>query len=135
MIKWSRTHDHDCRSVFQQKKKLFSIFFLCAYYRGSHRTCSAKKAVLKDFTFFAGKRVYWRLQHACFPVNIAKERLFCRRSANGSFCYQSLDCFLALHSFKLTKHSHFSIFTTLHGNSATKIKHGDVSYNSNFSII
>ena len=122
--------------VFSSRKKNhFSIFFLCAYYRGSHWTCSAKNAVLKNFTFFAGKRMYWRLQHACFPANIAKENLFCRTSANGCFCYQSIDCFLALHSFKLTKHSHFSIFTTLHANSATKIKHVDVSYNSNFSII
>ena len=73
----------------KKKKNLFSIFFLCAYYRGSHWTCSAKKAVLKNFTFFAGKRVYWRQQHACFPANIAKGHLFCRKSANSCFCYQS----------------------------------------------
>ena len=39
---------------------------------------------------------------------------------------------LSLYQFKLTKHSHFLIFTTLHANSATKIKeNGGISYNSN----
>ena len=124
----------------RRKKKVFSIFFLCAYYRGSHRTCSARKGVLNKFTLFAGKHVRWRLQHACIPVNITK---FLRKSILKNICERLLllpkpwlYCFLALYSFPLTKHSHFSIFTTLHANSATNIKeHGDISYNSNVTII
>ena len=116
-----------------RKKKFFSIFFLCAYYRGSHRTCSAKKAVFNNFTLLTGKRV-------CCPVNIAK---FLRAPILKNICERllllpkpCLYCFLALYSFKITKHSHFSIFTTLHANSATKIKeHGDICYDSNVTII
>ena len=48
------------------------VFFLCAYYSGSHRTCSAKKGVLNKFTLFTRKHMCWRLQHTCFPVNIPK---------------------------------------------------------------
>ena len=58
--------------------------------RSSHRRCSLKKAVLKDFAIFTGKHLCWslffkkvttlqpcnfikkRLQHRRFPVNIAK---------------------------------------------------------------
>ena len=83
MIKPSRSHNHDCRGVFQQKKKkFFSIFFLCAYYRGSHRTCSAKKAVLNNFTLLTGKRV-------CCPVNIAK---FLRAPILKNICERLLYC-------------------------------------------
>ena len=52
--------------------------------RSSHRRCSVKKGILKNFTIFAGKHLCWsiffdkvatllkkRLQHS-FPVNIAK---------------------------------------------------------------
>ena len=109
----------------RRKKNVFSIFFPCAYYRGSHRTSSERKGVLNSFTLFAGNHVRWRLQHACITVNIAK---FLRKSILKNICKRLrllpklwLYCFLALYSFKLTKRSHFSIFTTLHANSATKI--------------
>ena len=43
---------------------------------------------------------------------------------------------IALYSFKLLKHSQFLVFTTLHVNSATKIKeHCDISYNSNIFML
>ena len=54
-------------------------------FRSSHRACSVKKAALKYFVIFTGKYLWWsvllikawnvikkRLQHRCFPVNIAK---------------------------------------------------------------
>ena len=52
--------------------------------RSNHQRCSLRKAVLERFTAFTGKQLYWslflikfnfikkRLQHRCFPVNIAK---------------------------------------------------------------
>ena len=56
--------------------------------RSSHQRCSIKKAVLKNFAIFLRKHLFWslfliklqtfrsttlikRLQHRCFPVNIA----------------------------------------------------------------
>ena len=56
-------------------------------FRSSHRRCSAKKGILKNFTKFTGKHLCWslflikfhpwkfikkRLQHRCFPVKFAK---------------------------------------------------------------
>ena len=51
-------------------------------FRSSHRSCSIKNAVLKNFAKFEGKDLCWslrpatlfkkRLQHRYFPVNIAK---------------------------------------------------------------
>ena len=56
-------------------------------YSSSHRRCSAKKGVLKNFVIFAENELCWslflirpkacdfieeRLQHRCFPVKIAK---------------------------------------------------------------
>ena len=50
--------------------------------RSSHQRCSMKNAVLKNFAILTGKHLCWsffitkfiknRLQHMCFPVNIAK---------------------------------------------------------------
>ena len=46
--------------------------------RNSHRRCSIKKAIIKNFTIFPGKLlkacnlIKKRLQHKCFPVIIAK---------------------------------------------------------------
>ena len=46
--------------------------------RSSHRRCSIKKAVIKNFGIFTGKHlktcnlIKKRLQHKCFSVNIAK---------------------------------------------------------------
>ena len=125
--------------VFSSRKKNFYLFSLCLLQR-QPPDMFYKKGVLNNFTLFTGKHVCWRLQHACFPVNIAK---FLKTPILKNICERLLllpkpwlCCFLALYSFTLTKHSHFSIFTTLHANSATKIKeHGDISYNSNVTII
>ena len=125
--------------VFSSRKKCFSIFFLCAYYRGSNRTCSAKKGVLRNFTLFTGKRVLETpaCMYYCEYCKIFKNTCFEEHlQMAASVTKASIYCFLALYSFKFTKHSHFSIFTTLHANSATRIKeHGDISYNSNVTII
>ena len=61
-----------------------------ATFRNIHRSCSLKKAFLKNIAKFIGKHLCWslffekfegikacnfikmRLQHRCFPVNIAK---------------------------------------------------------------
>ena len=47
------------------------------FLRSSHRKCFMKKAVLKNFAIFTGKFQAYnfsekRLQHECFPLNIAK---------------------------------------------------------------
>ena len=65
--------------VFSSRKNVFSIFFLCAYYRSSHQRCSVKKRVLKSFPILTGKHLCWSL--------------FWRTPANSCFCYQSVDCF------------------------------------------
>ena len=51
-------------------------------FRSSHRRCSIKNAVLKNFAIFTRKHLRWSLrpvtllknglQHRCFPVNIVK---------------------------------------------------------------
>ena len=124
--------------VFSRRKKcFFNLFFYVLTTEAA--TGRAKKAI-QNFTLFTGKHVCWRLQHTCFPVNIAK---FLRTPILKNICERLLLLpkpwlyrFLALYSFKLIKHSHFSIFTTLHANSASKIKErGDISYNSNVTII
>ena len=119
--------------------EVFSIFFLCAYYKGSHRTCSVKKMFL-IISHNSQENTCVTDSNTCFPLNIAK---FWRTLTLRNICERLvllpkpwLYCFLALYSFKLTKHSHFLIFKTLHANSATKIKeHGDISYNSNVTTI
>ena len=137
MIKWSRSHDHDCRSVFYQKNCLLFLFSMCLLQR-KQPNVFCKKGFLNNFTIFTGKHVW--LEHTCFPVNIAK---FWRAPILKNICKRLLlspkrwlYCFLALYSCKLTKHSHFLIFITLHANSATKVKEcGDILYNSNVTII
>ena len=63
-----------------------SNFLTESIIRSSHRRCSVKKAVLKEFANFTGKHRCWslfliklqanfikkRLQHRCFPVKFAK---------------------------------------------------------------
>ena len=51
-------------------------------YRSSHRRCSVRKGVLRNFAKFTGKNLCLRseacillkerLRHRCFPVNLAK---------------------------------------------------------------
>ena len=72
--------------------------------RSSHRRCSVKKYVLKDFTIFTGKYMCWslfnkvaglqvcnffkkKLQHRCFLWDLQnlKEHLYSRTSANDCF--------------------------------------------------
>ena len=122
-----------------RKKSFFYLFSMCLLQR-QPPDMFCKKGVLNNFTLFTGKHVCWRLQHVCFTGNIAN---FLKTPILKNICERLLllpkpwlYCFLALYSFPLTKHSHFSIFTTLHANSATNIKeHGDISYNSNVTII
>ena len=47
------------------------------FFRSSHRKCFMKETVLKNFAIFTGKFqacnfIKTRLQHRCFPLNIAK---------------------------------------------------------------
>ena len=47
------------------------------FFRSNHWRCFMKKAVLKNFAIFTGKLqacnfIEKRLQHSCFPLNIAK---------------------------------------------------------------
>ena len=53
--------------------------------RSSHRRCFIKKAVLKNFAIFTGKLLFKkRLEHWCFPLNIAK---FLRTPILKNICY------------------------------------------------
>ena len=74
-----------------------------AMFRNSHRRCSVKTSVLKNFLNFTGKQLYWSLfliklqacnfinkglQHRCFPVKFAKfliTHLFWKTFTNGCF--------------------------------------------------
>ena len=61
--------------------------------RSSHRRCFIKKNALKNFTLFSEKQlkacsfIKKRLQHKCFPVNIAK---FVRTPILKNICEQLL---------------------------------------------
>ena len=77
--------------------------------RSSHRICSVRKVVLRNFAKFIGKHLFQslffnkiagirpatllkkRLWHRCFPVNFAKskEHLFYRTSLSDCFCSSS----------------------------------------------
>ena len=55
------------------------------HFRSSHQRCSTKKSILRNFTKFTGKHLFWsvlkkRLWRRCFRVNFAKflRTLFCR---------------------------------------------------------
>ena len=79
----------------------------CLNSRSSHQRCSIEKSVLKNFAIFTGKQLRWsldlqalrpatlfkRLQHRCFPVNIAK---FLRTLILKKICKQQLLPFLLL---------------------------------------
>ena len=89
----------------QSANKIHSINSLKTKYRSSHPRCSIRKAVLKNFAIFTGKHLCWslcfnkvvylqtcnfikkRLQHRCFPVNIAK---FLRNPILKNICEQLL---------------------------------------------
>ena len=66
--------------------------------RGSHRRCSVKKVVYKNFVNFAGKHSCWsffliKLQailHRCFPVKFVK---FVRTSANDCLLTKQMSLF------------------------------------------
>ena len=68
---------------------------LFKYYRSSHRRCSLKNGVLKNFSNITGKHfqtykvIKRRFQHRCFPVKCAKclGTHILDTSANGCFCY------------------------------------------------
>ena len=71
--------------------EIFEIF------RSSHRSCFMKKGVLKNFAIFTGKLqvrnfIKNRLQHRCFPLNIAK---FLRTPISKNICsVNRWSCFL-----------------------------------------
>ena len=91
------------------KKKLVArliIFNVTALFRGSHRKCSARKAVLRNFAKFTGKHLCQslifnkaaglrlatvlkkRLWHRCFPLNFAKflRTPVLQNTSGGLFC-------------------------------------------------
>ena len=81
-----------CKNTFYSKAAILALCcskFKNSIFRSSHQTCSMKNAVLKNFAIFTGKHLSWnifliilralawnlikkRLQHRCFPGNIAK---------------------------------------------------------------
>ena len=103
--------NYTCRRIKQKTMNRWltsnRIFF---FQKRSHRRCSIKKAVLKNFAIFTGKHLHWSLfLKACnfikketrtqvFPVNIAKflRTLFCRTPpvAASVFLYH-LNCVLS----------------------------------------
>ena len=79
------------RKLFQSERLVVMLLILkVSVFRSSHRRCSMKKGVLRNFTKFRGKRLCQslffnkvaglrpatllkkRLWHRCFPVNFAK---------------------------------------------------------------
>ena len=67
---------------------------LVGLFRSSHRRCSVKKGIPKNFANFTGKHLCWsllqacnfnkkRLQHWCFPVKLSK---FLRTSILKNIC-------------------------------------------------
>ena len=92
--------------------------------RSSHQRCSRKIAVLKNFATFTGKHlqacnfIKKRLQHRCFPVNIAK---FLRRPIlkniynNGCSCLYvlALLCTFLHRKYKKACSSDFQITKTV----------------------
>ena len=109
--------------VFSSRKNVFFYPFSMWLLQKQPPEVFCKKGVLNNFTIFTGKLLCWRLEHTCFPVNIAK---FLRTLILKNICEQLLllpkpwlYCFLALYLFKLTKHSDFLFFTASHANLAT----------------
>ena len=96
-----------CKNTFYSKAAILALCcskFKNSIFRSSHQTCSMKKAVLKNFAIFTGKYLSWnifliilralawnlikkRLQHRCFPGNIAK---FLRTHILNNICKQLL---------------------------------------------
>ena len=77
------------RKITSTSNKVAKHFWSSHRSRTSHRRCSVKKGVLKNFASFTGKHLYWsyntcitglqpanflkkRLQHKCFSVEFAK---------------------------------------------------------------
>ena len=77
------------RTLLFIKVYCYSEIYLTAMFRSSHRRCSVKKGVLRNFAKFTGKHLCQRLffnkvagrpatllkkslWHRCFPVNFAK---------------------------------------------------------------
>ena len=75
--------------ITSTSNKVAKYFWSSHRSRTSHRRCSVKKGVLKNFASFTGKHLYWslfyevtglqpanflkkRLQHKCFSVEFAK---------------------------------------------------------------
>ena len=65
---------------FHLKCDFSNIIFRFIVFRSSHRRCSVRKGVLRNFTKFTGKHLYQSLffnivaglRHRCFPVIFAK---------------------------------------------------------------
>ena len=81
------------------------LFFYISIYGTSHRRCSVKKGVFKNFAIFAGKHLFWSLQHRFFPVKSAK---FLRTPILKNICERLLLNLLdttLLHETILKKHT------------------------------
>ena len=66
-------------TMFIASVSLLCIFFMrTSFLKSIHQRCSIKKAVLNNFAIFTGEYLSLqacnenRIQHRCFPVNIAK---------------------------------------------------------------
>ena len=79
-VSWSSPATVTERSNFQNTRGSYAEEYLGPC-KSRHRSCSRRKAVLKNFAIFTGKQLCWglflikfmkkRLQHRCFPVKIA----------------------------------------------------------------
>ena len=80
------------------------LFFYISIYGTSHRRCSVKRGVFKNFAIFTGKHLFWSLQHRFFPVKSAK---FLRTPILKNICERLLLNLLdttLLHETILKKH-------------------------------
>ena len=89
--------DNQGRLVLNDKKHLrhtMNHIDLVGLFRSSHRRCSVKKSIPKNFANFTGEHLRWillqacnfikkRFQHWCFPVKFSK---FLRTSILKNIC-------------------------------------------------
>ena len=84
------------RNQFPMKAQFIESKFTTYNSLSSHRRCSIKKDVLKNFVKFSWKRPCWslfflenRLRYRCFPIGFAKfsrtTTAFCKTTAKTSF--------------------------------------------------
>ena len=127
--------------VFSSRKNVFFYPFSMCLLQKHPPEVFCKKGVLNNFTIFTGKLLCWRLEHTCFPVNIAKifkntyfeEHLQTTASVTKALIVLFLS-FVLIQTYKIFWLFIFHSFTCKLGNIKIK-EHGEISCNTNVTII